>query len=82
MPQNDPAVDSLNYGGMSGVRGADFDAVTFDDVEEGDLFWLTDSSNSHENHALRKVSETTAFDTRTQVLIENLKRNQSIYQKT
>ena len=81
MPQNDPVVDSLNYGGIPGVGGNDFDTAVFDDVEEGDLFWLTNNPNSDENHALRKLSETTALDTRTQAMVENLKIKQSIYLK-
>ena len=81
MPQNDPVTDSLNYGGMPGVGGSDFDEVIFDDVEEGDLFWLTTSLNSDENNAYRKIDAKSAVNTRTQKTVSGIDKNHRVYFK-
>ena len=81
MPRNDPATDSLNYAGASGVSSVDFDELLFEEIEEGDLFWFSDSPNSDINHAFRKTDESTASNTRSQRITEGIGNRTTVYQK-
>jgi len=81
MPQNDPATDSINYAGSAGVGIREFDDMNFEDIEEGDLFWFSDNTNSDQNHAFRKISDISAEDTRTGFLANDIKIRRTVYQK-
>jgi len=82
MPQNDPASDSINYASSVGVGRVEFDSMNFEDIEESDLFWFSDNQNSNQNHAFRKLSESTAMDTKNQGVVDNIKYRLKVYQKT
>ena len=55
---------------------------TYEDVEEDDLFWLTNSPNSAVNHAYRKIDETRGANTRNGTITENIGKRTIVYQKT
>ena len=82
MPQNDPALDAINYGGAARFGTVEFDTVLFEDIEESDLFWFSDNINSDINHAFRKLDNTSAMDTRNRTLTENINVRRKVYQKT
>lgn len=76
MAVNDPAQD---YRKAPPAGQIEFEQLLFDDILEGDLFWQTDQ-NASTNHAYRKLTETTAQDTRTQ-LVYDVTARQIVYQK-
>lgn len=78
---NNPASDSLGFSDTPGVTGPDWDSMVFDDIDEGDLFWFTNIHSSNENHAYRKLSDSTAQNTRNRSVIDNINRNKAVYQK-
>ena len=82
MPQNNPVVDSLNYSEGVHVGQVDFDEVCFEDIEDDDLFWFSNSPNSDLNHAFRKTDESTALDTRNEQITESIGNRTVVYQKT
>ncbi|MDP7196101.1 MAG: hypothetical protein QF864_07905 [SAR202 cluster bacterium] len=57
----------------------DFEEFIFDDIDVSDLFWPTNTYAST-NHAHRKLSDTTAVDTRNQIVVE-VPLRQRVYQK-
>ena len=81
MPENDPATDSLDYAGVSLVGSADFDGMNYEDVEDDDLFWFSDSPNSDENVAFRKIDEISAMNTRTRQVVNDIDKYLRVYQK-
>jgi len=81
MPQNDPATDTINYAGIPGTSSVDFDKLLYEEIEEGDLFWFSDSSNSDINHAFRKIDGSTASNTRTEQITESIGHRTIVYQK-
>tara|TARA_Y100000310_G_C20516812_1_gene731586 strand:+ start:187 stop:435 length:249 start_codon:yes stop_codon:yes gene_type:complete len=81
MPANDPATDSLNYGGAPGVTQVEFEETLFEDVEDGDIFWFSNSANSNENHAFRRLDGTSAMDTRNRTVTESIDSRLEVYQK-
>ena len=82
MPENDPITDKLDYGGAPLVGSTDFDKMKFADIEEDDLFWFSDDSNSDANPAFRKVDETSAMNTKTRQTVNDIGHHSSVYQKT
>ena len=82
MPQNNPVVDSLNYSEGVHVGQVDFDEVCFEDIEDDDLFWFSNSSNSDLNHAFRKIDENSAEDTRVRSITTGINIRTIVYQKT
>ena len=82
MPQNDPATDSINYAHSVGIGIIEFDSMLFEDIEESDLFWFSDSQNSDQNHAFRKLSNSTAMDTKNRNAVNNIEYRTKVYQKT
>jgi len=78
---NDPALDAVNYGGVTGVTEREFEEQIYEDIEEDDLFWLTNSQNSSINHAHRKIDNLSAMNTRTRELKTGLKANTTVYQQ-
>ena len=81
MPENDPATDSLDYAGVSLVGSADFDSMKYEDIEDDDLFWFSDSPNSDENVAFRKIDETSSMNTRTRQVANDIDKYLRVYQK-
>ena len=81
MAVNDPVTDSLNYGGAAGVTSLDFEEALFEDIEDGDIFWFSNSANSNKNHAFRRLDGTSAQDTRDRTISENINNKLKIYQK-
>ena len=74
---NNPAQDRYN---PKGVTSPDFEYFKFSEVPTGELVWFSDNPNSNLNHAHRKLTETTAMDTKTQT-IHNIATNAHSYQK-
>ena len=81
MPENDPATDNLNYAGVSLVGTADFDVMNYEDVEDDDLFWFSNSPNSDDNAAFRKQDEISAMNTKTRQIANNIDKYLRVYQK-
>ena len=81
MPENDPATDSLDYAGVSLVGSTDFDSMNYEDIEDDDLFWFSDSPNSDENVAFRKINETSSMNTRTRQVANDIDKYLRVYQK-
>lgn len=78
MATNDPMSD--NIWTQTPRIGTDFEEMLFEDIDDDDLFWLTDQ-NVDANHAHRKIDEYTALEIRGQNII-SLDYRQKIYQKT
>ena len=78
---NDPALDAVDYGGVQGVTNREFESQVYEDIEEDDLFWLTNSQNSNVNHAHRKIDNSSALNTRTRELKTGLRANITVYQQ-
>jgi|TARA_Y100000310_G_C20109077_1_gene546271 hypothetical protein len=78
MARNDPMRDGI-WSETPGI-GPDFEEMLFEDIENDDLFWLTDR-NTDANHAHRKIDEYTALELRGQNIV-SLGARQTIYQKT
>jgi hypothetical protein len=74
---NNPAQDRYN---PRGVNSPDFEYFRFSEVPAGELVWFSDNPNPNQNHAFRKLTETTAMDTKTQV-IQDIETNTHSYQK-
>ena len=81
MAQNAPVVDTLNYSGLAGVTSVDFESMLFEDVEVSDLFWFRNDSSGDENPAFRKRDESSALNTRSRTISENINFRQQVYQK-
>ena len=64
---------------MARENNLDFEEMLFEDLDDGDLFWPTNTYAST-NHAHRKLNYTTAIDTRNQLVVE-VPRRQQVYQK-
>ena len=79
MPANDPVSDK--YTGGAGVTRVEFEKTLFEDVEDGDIFWFSNSANSNENHAFRRLDGTSAMDTRNRTINENIDNRLAVYQK-
>ena len=82
MPENDPATDNLDYAGTPLVGSSDFDDMNFEDVEDDDLFWFSNNPSSDANPAFRKIDETSAMNTRTRQVANDIDKYLRIYQKT
>jgi hypothetical protein len=82
MPQNDPATDSINYAASIGIGIVEFDNMLFEEIEDDDLFWFSDNQNSDQNHAFRKLSDSTAMDTKNRNVVNNIEYRLKVYQKT
>ena len=76
MPTNDPVNDSYN---PPGNRAVDFESFRFSDLEENDLFWLTNSVN--EQNPFRKISLTEGVELKTQQ-VQSFSYNLTVYQRT
>jgi hypothetical protein len=74
---NNPSQDRYN---PKGTLGADFEYFKFSEIPVGELVWFSDDPNSNRNHAYRKLTETTAMDTKTQE-IHTITTNAHSYQK-
>jgi len=74
---NNPAQDRYN---PRGINVPDFDYIRFSEVSIGELVWFSDDPNPNLNHAYRKLTETTALDTKTQT-VHNIAINANSYQK-
>ena len=74
---NNPAQDRYN---PRGINSPDFEYFRFSEIPDGELVWFSTDPNSNLNHAFRKLTETTAFDTKTQT-IHNIATNAHSYQK-
>ena len=81
MPENDPATDNLDYAGVSLVGKSDFDIMNYEDIEDDDRFWFSNSPNSDENAAFRKQDETSAMNTKTRQMANNINKYLRVYQK-
>ena len=79
MAENNPANDNL-WTNTPPTGLTEFETLMFDEIEEGDLFWLEQSNLDH-NHAHRKVSETEGQDLRTREY-HTFAQRQTVYQKT
>ena len=79
MPANDPISDK--YTGGAGVTRVEFEGTLFEDIEDGDIFWFSNSANSNENHAFRKLDYKNAMDTRNRTVSENINNRKEVYQK-
>ena len=78
MATNDPMSDNI-WTQTPGI-GVDFEEMLFEDIDDDDLFWLT-NRNIATNHAHRKIDEYTALEIKGQNII-SLGYRQKIYQKT
>ena len=58
----------------------DFEEYRFSDIPLEEFFWLNKNSNSDENNAYRKISDTEGMNTKTR-LISQFERSLIIYQK-
>ena len=76
MPTNDPVNDSYN---PPGNRTIDFETFKFSDLEEQELFWLTNSTN--EQTPFRKISLTEGLNIKTQQ-IQSFSNSLTVYQRT
>ena len=76
MPTNDPVNDSYNPGGN---RDFDFETFKFSDLEENELFWLTNSSK--ESTPFRKVNLNEGLNIKTQQ-VQSFPANKTVYQRT
>ena len=74
---NNPAQDRYK---PRGINVPDFEYFRFSEVPTGELVWFSDDPNSNLNHAFRKLTETTALDTKTQT-VHNIATNAHSYQK-
>ena len=78
MPRNDPMQDGI-WTGTPGI-GTDFEDMLFEEIEEGDLFWL-EQNNRQSNQVYRKVSETEGQDLRTRQY-HAFRQRHPVFQKT
>ena len=74
---NNPARDRYN---PPSTNSLDFEQFKFSDISNDELFWLSTDSNSDLNHAYRKIDESGALDTKTQVT-HAIASNALVYQK-
>ena len=81
MPANDPATDNINYAGAPGVLSIDFEEMLFDEIEEGDLFWFSNQSVGDSNPAFRKLNDTSALNTRSRIVRNDIGMRSTVYQK-
>ena len=81
MPANDPVTDSLNYANAAGVSSIDFEEMLFEEIEESDLFWFSNKSVGESNPAFRKIDDTSALNTRSRIIRNNIGARSTIYQK-
>jgi len=79
MAENNPMKDNL-WTDTPPSGHTEFDTLMFDEIEEGDLFWL-EQSNRDSNQVYRKVSEFEGQDLRTRE-IHQFGQRQTVYQKT
>ena len=77
MPRNDPAQDRYN---PSSVSITDFENHKFSELEEDELFWLTQNPNGDVNLVHRKISLTEGVELRTQTAV-SFGPNDIVYQK-
>ena len=82
MPANDPVTDSLNYAGAPGILSIDFEEMLFEEIEESDLFWFSNKSVGESNPAFRKIDDTSALNTRSRIIRDNIGVRSTVYQKT
>ena len=76
MPVNDIAQDNVN----PPSPGNEFDETKFSEIDIDDLFW-TRSTNSNDNPAYRKISETEGGNTKTRISY-TFNYNQVVYVRT
>tara|TARA_Y100000310_G_scaffold316582_1_gene368481 strand:- start:909 stop:1151 length:243 start_codon:yes stop_codon:yes gene_type:complete len=80
MPKNDPVSDV--YSGGEGTAVVEFDEISFDEMEEGELFWFSESANDMQNNAFRKLNDSNAENTRTGQTEVISNSRLTVYQKT
>ena len=76
MPTNDPVNDSYN---PPGNRTIDFESYRFSELEEQELFWLTNTPQ--EETPFRKISLTEGLNIKTQQ-VQSFSNNLTVYQRT
>jgi hypothetical protein len=80
MPKNDPVTDK--YSGAEGITIVEFDEISFDEMEEGELFWFSENANDMLNNAYRKLNDSNAENTRTGQTEVISNSRLAVYQKT
>ena len=76
MSVNDPANDSYN---PTSNRTFDFESFRFSDLEENDLFWLTNSPG--EETPFRKINLNEGINIKTQQ-VQSFSYHETVYQRT
>lgn len=79
MAENNPAKDGI-WTDTPQASMTEFDTVRFDEIEDGDLFWL-EQTRHDSNHAHRKVNDQEGQDLRTREY-HKFGYRQTVYQKT
>ena len=74
---NNQANDRYN---PPGIGQNDFDRVRFDEVEDDDLFWLTQST-AMDNAPYRKLNERQGYNTKTSI-VADFGLRQEVFQRT
>ena len=76
MPTNDQVNDRYN---PPSNRGNDFESFKFSELEENELFWLTNSSN--ESQPFRKLNLNEGINIKSQQ-VQSFSKNLTVYQRT
>jgi hypothetical protein len=75
MPKQEELFNPPQVGGVE-----DYERERYDALNNGEIFWLS-TDRTEDNHALRKLDDNEALDTKTQGVV-TIKYNQVVFYKT